>query len=194
MKKMMFSIALAIASLNAAQAHTAPQANPMRFFVGMGLTGGGETLSTVEYTDGTEIDIRTGDLLAFVGGIDYQVTPTFSFQGSVGYHVATAGARNGHQRFSRIPLELLAYYHVAPNWRIGGGARYATSIKYSSGGAADVGDYKYDGSVGGVIEGEYLAGQHWGIKLRYVKEQVKEKGTNYKIDADHVGVFGHYYF
>ncbi|WP_073212947.1 outer membrane beta-barrel protein [Massilia sp. CF038] len=196
MKKIILSTAVAFGSLNAAQAQTAPQANPMRFFVGMGLTAGGDKMSTVEYTDGTSADIRAGNLLAFVGGIDYQVTPDFSFQGSIGYHFDSADATNGSQRFSRFPVELLAYYHVAQQWRIGGGARYSTNARFSSSGAAEVGDTDLDSKVAGIVEAEYMPSAHWGVKLRYVKEEFKiSRGTRSHVyKGDHVGVFGNYYF
>jgi hypothetical protein len=195
MKKIAFVIAMAIASLSSAQAQTqAPAANPARFFIGMGLTGGGDKLATAYYENGGDIDIYSGGLISLSGGLDYQVTPEFSFQASIGYHVANASARNGDMRFERYPLELLAYYHVAPNWRIGGGARYASGAKFRSSGAGDVGDFSYKSSVGGVVEAEYLMTQHWGFKLRYVVEKFEEKTYGEKTDGNHVGLFAHYYF
>jgi len=194
MKKIALVIAVALASLNSAQAQSQEPANPMRFFVGMGLTHGGDKLADVQYTDGTNVSITTGDLVAFNAGIDYQVTPEFSFQGSIGYHGDNASAENGSMRFQRYPVELLAYYQVAPQWRVGGGVRYVTGAKFTSSGAAYVGNYSFKGNVGAIIEGEYLVGNHWGFKLRYVSEKVTEKISGTKLDANHVGVYGNYYF
>lgn len=195
MKKIVFAIAMAIASLNSAQAQAeAPAANPARFFIAMGLTGGGDKLATAYYRNGNEVDLHGGGIIQLSGGLDYQVTPQFSFQASIGYHIDRAPARNGDMRFQRFPMELLAYYHVAPSWRIGGGARYASSAKFSSSGAADIGDFDYKSSVGGVVEAEYLMTRHWGFKLRYVAEKFEEKVSKEKTDGNHVGLFANYYF
>lgn len=188
-------MAMAIASLNPVLAQSqAPAANPARFLISMGLTGGGDKLATAYYRNGTEIDLHAGGLISMSGGLDYQVTPQFSFQATVGYHVDRASGRNGDMRFERFPLELLAYYHVAPSWRIGGGARYASSAKFSSSGVADIGDVDYKSSVGGVVEAEYLMTRHWGFKLRYVAEKFEDKVYKDKTDGNHVGLFAQYYF
>jgi len=196
MKKIALVIAMAIASLASAQAQTqspASAANPMRILVGAGLTFGGDEISSAEYESGGDVTIRAGGSVALKGGIDYQVTPEFSFQTSIAYHVDNASADNGSMRFTRYPLELLAYYHVSPDWRIGGGARYVISPRYSSSGVVDMGDHSLKNTVGGVLEAEYLYGD-WGFKLRYVKEEYKMKHYSDVYKGDHVGVFANYYF
>jgi hypothetical protein len=195
MKKIALVIAMAIASLNSAQAQTqAPSANPARFFLGTGLTWGGDKLATAYYESGGEIDIHAGGLISLSGGLDYQVSPEFSFQASIGYHVANASADNGSVRFERYPLELLAYFHPARNFRIGGGARYLSSPKFKSSGAGDIGDYSFDATVSGVVEAEYLFSEHWGFKARYVHEKLELKDTGEKVDANHLGIFANFYF
>ena len=195
MKKFAALIALAIASLNVAQAQNqAPEADEMRYFVGMGFTNGGDTFATAHYTDGTDVNIRAGGAIAFMGGVDYRVNPHLVLQGSIGFHSDNASAENGSMRFTRYPIEMLAYFTPTEAWRIGGGLRYVTGAKFSSKGAAYVGNAKFDNTVGAVFEGEYLPSQHWGIKVRYVVEEYKEKGFNPKYKGDHVGVYGNYYF
>jgi len=196
MKKIALVIAMAIASLTAAQAQTqapAPAANPLRFLVGAGLTFGGDEISSAEYESGGDVTIRAGGSFALKAGIDYQVTPDFSIQTSIAYHGDNASADNGSMRFTRYPLELLAYYHVSPDWRIGGGARYVVSPRYTSSGVVDIGDHTLKNTVGGVLEAEYMYGD-WGLKLRYVKEEYKLKHYRDVYKGDHVGVFANYYF
>lgn len=198
MKKMYFLIALAIASLDMAHAQDvapAPIDKPMRVLLGAGLTFGGDMLAKAHYTNGGDIMIHAGSMVALNAGIDYRVTPELSLQGTVGYHGDNASASNGHVRFDRYPIELLAYYNVAPQWRIGGGARYTTNVELSSSGAgACAGNYEFDNTLSAVAEAEYILSPHWGLKLRFVGEKFKEKLTSTKIDANHVGFFANYYF
>lgn len=194
MKKIALVIALAIASLTSAQAQTqAPARKQLRFLVGTGITFGGDKLMTVEYENGVEMDIRAGGMIAFTAGIDYFVNDKFSFQGTIGYHVDNTSARNADARFERFPIELLAYYHVSPSWRIGGGARYVSNPKLKTDGLA-MGNFSFDNSVGGVLEAEYLMNRHVGFKVRYVMEKYESKFLEKSIDGNHVGIFANYYF
>jgi opacity protein-like surface antigen len=214
MKNFTFAITLAFASLGAAQAQdmsnaqygtpaVAPSAAPMqqaapqkqmRAVVGAGITFGGDKLATAEYENGGSIDIRAGSMLTFFGGVDYRVTPAFSLQATIGYHVDNASASNGDIRFERMPIELLAYYHTADKWRVGAGARYVSNPKLKSSGAADIGDYSFDNTVGAVIEAEYMMTPKFGLKMRYVTEKYEIDGLAEKIDGSHVGLFANYYF
>ncbi|MES2016472.1 MAG: hypothetical protein V4484_08240 [Pseudomonadota bacterium] len=194
MKKIIIAIALAMATLGTAQAQTdAPAAQPMRFMVGMGLTGGGDRLGTAHYISGYDASIHAGGAIDFNAGIDYRINSAASFQGTVGYHSDRASARNGDMHFSRIPMELLAYYNFHPQWRIGAGVRYVSNAAFRSSGAAYAGNIDYKNTVSPLIEAEFMM-KHWGFKARVVNEQYEEKLTGKKVDGDHVGLFGTYYF
>lgn len=197
MKKIITAFALAIASLGAAQAQTVAQpaeAKQMRFLVDFGATIGGDNLASASYVNGDTANIRAGRGLAFDTGIDYRVNPQVSFKATIGYHSDRAAGGNGDLRFVRYPLELLAYYHVSPHWRVGGGARYVSNAKLSSSGAASIGNYEFDNTLSPVLEAECLMGAHWGVKMRLVSEKFTEKSSGTKVDANHFGLFGTYYF
>jgi hypothetical protein len=51
----------------------------------------------------------------------------------------------------------------------------------------------FDSTVGGVVEGEFLATPNIGIKLRGVAEKYKPEGGGPSIDAGHVGVYFSWY-
>jgi hypothetical protein len=164
-------------------------------FVGMGLTGGGDTLVHVTYTNGDTHDIKAGGLIDFRGGFEYrQKGSPFAIQGSIGYHFDRASASNGSVRFERFPVELLGFWYATPNVRLGGGVRYATSPEVRSSGVASssVGNASLSADPGAVLEGEYLFGDHFGVTLRAVTEKYKVGGV--KIDGDHIGVRFNYYF
>lgn len=195
MKKTLLALALAAASVGVAQAQTeAPVAKPLRFLVGGGLTFGGDKLATAKYTNGGEINIHAGSMVAVNVGIDYRIAEAFSVQGTVGYHFDNASGTNGNIRFDRFPVELLGYYNVMPQWRVGGGVRYVTNAKLSSSGVAYFGDYGFDNTFGAVVEGEYMFGPKVGMKIRYVNEKYQPKMGGDKLDGSHIGILANYYF
>ena len=196
MKKIVLVIALALTSLNSAtaQAPAAPAANPLRFTVGMGLTGGGDKLAVTRFTDGTSQRIHAGGLVAFVGGVDYRIGQNFSVQGNVGFHVDNSTADNGDVHFRRFPVELLGYFHVSPQWRIGGGVRFVTGAKLSASGAAGDADLDFDNSTGTVLETEYMFSNKMGVKLRAVTEKYKVSDYPVEFKGNHIGLFGNFYF
>lgn len=196
MKKIALVIALAVASLNSAmaQAPVAPAANPMRFTVGMGITGGGDKLAVTHFTDGTSQRIHAGGLVAFVGGVDYRIGQRFSVQGNVGFHVDNSTAENGDVHFRRFPVELLGYFHISPQWRIGGGVRFVSGAKLSASGAAGDDDLNFDNTTGTVLETEYMFSNAMGVKLRAVTEKYKVTDFPLEIKGNHIGVYGNFYF
>jgi hypothetical protein len=193
------AFALAIAPLGAAQAQTYVPvedlaARPLRFVLGAGLTYGGDKIATAFYDDDIEFNIKGGDSVALLAGLDYRFNPQFSVQGTVGYHVDQARARNGHMRFDRVPLELLGYYHVSEKVRVGGGLRYVTNVSFSSSGASDVGDFDFSDSTGAVAEIEYAYSPRVGFKLRYANDRFEEKISRLPLKGEHVGLLVNVYF
>ena len=68
--KLHFSVVLlALAATSGAQAQN--QDRSVRGFLAAGLTGGGETLATVVYTDGHSQSVKSGGLVELIGGFDY---------------------------------------------------------------------------------------------------------------------------
>jgi len=204
MKKLALAVSLFLAAVGIAQAQTGAMAQPvqyepvgakpLRFVLGAGLTFGGDKLATAYYERGGEIDLHAGSMVALLAGLDYRVSQEFSVQGTVGYHVDNASANNGDMRFERIPFELLGYYHVNEQVRVGGGVRYVTGVKFRSSGAGDIGDYKFKDTTSAVAEIEYLFTPMIGVKLRYVNDEFKEKYYGDKVKGDHVGILGNFYF
>ena len=197
MKKSAIALALAILAMGAAQAQTAtfaPETKRLRLVAGVGLTAGGDKLASVTYEDLGDYDIKAGGLIVFTGGVDFLVTPVFSLQSTVSYHVDQANASNGDVKFKRYPIELLAYYHPSAQWRVGGGVRYVSSPKLSSSGAARALNDEFDNTVSGLVEAEYFFNPQFGLKLRFVHEEYESKRYRDKVDAKHIGIFANFYF
>ena len=170
------------------------QKKPLHFVLGAGLTFGGDKLATVVYTDGSSDSINAGDGLLFHAGLDYRIDEAFSFQGTLGFHMdVTKPAKNGDVAFTRIPLDLLAYYNINDAFRIGGGARIVSSPKLEGSGDAVNIQESFASTMGLVIEGEYMVGSTVGIKLRHVSESYKPTGSPVSIDGSHFGVLVNFY-
>ena len=182
--------ALALAALSSAALAAEP--GQTRGFVGLDLGSGGDSLANIRYTDGSTQDMKAGDGVQFKGGLDYRVDEEWSVVGSLGYHLYTTNAKNGHVRFQRFPLELLAKYDVTEKFRFGFGVRVPLSANVSSSGAAsDVGNYSPKGKRGLIVDGEYLFGKA-GVSLRWTNESYTV-GTQ-EIDGSHFSLGLNYYF
>ena len=194
MKQIIALAALSAAAIVPTLAHAGlDTANPVHPLIGIAITGGGDKLSSVEFSDGGSRDITAGGLVQIWGGVEYheQGSP-FAFQGTFGYHFDNTSADNGSQRFERFPLELIALYSFDPKFRLGIGARYATSAKFRSSGAGDVGDFNFKSQLAPMLMGEWLINPSVGLQLRYVHETYKINGVS--IDGSHGGVGVNYYF
>jgi hypothetical protein len=176
-----------------AQTTTAAE-KPLRFFVGMGATFGGDNLATARYPNGATVNIRAGGVVQFHAGANYKFTDKISGSLAVGYHFNRASGTNGSITFSRFPVEVLGHYAVTPTVRLGGGLRWIGGAKLSSSGVASGVNADFSSTTGAVLEGEYLMSNRFGIKLRYVDESYKINGVQNKVDGSHAGVVFNYYF
>ncbi|WP_332879301.1 outer membrane beta-barrel protein [Massilia sp. S19_KUP03_FR1] len=195
--KTVFAVA-AITIAGAVQAQVAPVRTilvpaPMRVMLGFGVVGGGDDLVTAQRTNGGSDTLKAGDGVIFSAGIDYRVNPAFSLQASAGYHRSQISADNGKVEFTRVPVELLGFYHFNENWRLGGGVRYVSKPTLKGSGVANMPDFEFNSTTGGVIEAEYLLGRNWGFQLRYVHETLKADGYR-DTNADQAGLGVRYYF
>ena len=202
MKQLFATAALAAAALAPTLAHAGLDSdNPIHPLVGVALTAGGDKIASVEFTNGDSRDITAGGLVQLYGGVEYHEKGSpFGLQATFGYHFDNTSARNGNQRFSRWPVEVIALFNVAPKFRVGVGARYASSAKFTSDGAAYVGSFDLTSHVGGLVMGEWLITPSMGLQLRYVNEKYKvkyysgETVQEMTVDGSHGGVGFNYYF
>lgn len=176
---------MAVAAL-AIAATSIAHAQGFKPVLGMSVTGGGETLATVTYTDGSTQKIRSGGLVHLFGGVEYE-SATFAVQANLGYHVDDSNARNGSVKFSRVPVELIGFWRTTDQVRLGLGVRKATGAKLSSSGAAaNVGGGSLDSKPGFIVQGEFAFSPMISMLLRFVAEDY-EVGTA-KIGGNHGGL------
>lgn len=137
-------------------------------------------------------------------GADYRIAEKVTLQGSVGREVSTIpNAANGDLTFTRVPVELLGFYDLSKDFRLGGGLRYSTNPNMTGNGFAEgwSGLGGYEPSLGAVLEGQYLfvtpvkgsAGNgQFGLSLRYVSESFKKNGTTTNGDHYELGLVLYY--
>ena len=182
---------MAVASDNG---QVAKPEKPLHIVLGGGATSGGDTLATFAYTDGSTDTLKAGSGLLFHAGLDYRLSDRASLQGTLGYHFdSTKYAKNGSATFSRIPLDLLAYYHVSDAFRIGGGPRMVFGSKLKGSGVVSGINSSFDNTIGVVIEGEYRVIPMLGIKIRHVTEKYRQSGSPTDFDGSHFGILVNFY-
>ena len=165
-------------------------------FTGSGLvTNGGDKLYQVTYNTGDTSDITAGGTYQFNAGASYSLSPVVDLQITVGYHTSTSNAINGSIDFTRWPVELLGFYQLNNQFRIGGGLRQSLNTKTAvSGVGSGLPTFEFKSNPGGVIELQYLLNTHQNsamystINFRYVAESFTEKSTSTKINGNHIGV------
>jgi hypothetical protein len=205
MNKLVHAIALGLfayaltTTLASAQSTNASNTKPLRFLFGLGLTTGGDTITHVTFTNtnGVTDKVTAGGDIQFHAGAEYRLMDSVTFQTTLGYHMDTVRGVNFAVAFTRIPLELMGYYHLGDSFRVGGGARWIAHSAYDRSGSATV-PFRdtFANTTGLVIEGEWLATPYIGLKLRRVtgEKYVPSTEPTITFKGDHVGVFMNFYF
>lgn len=192
MKKFICITALALAAGGALAQDN--NTRPVKGLLSMGLTGGGETLYKVRFTDGDTASIRSGGLVSFVGGAEFRLGGGFALQTTVGYHVDDVNAKNGSLKFERYPLSVMGLYSVTNQFRLGAGVEHAANPKVRGSGVVGDASESFKSSTGLALEGEYLFNPNWSVKLRAVQHKYESKRFHDEVDGNYYGVFGSFYF
>lgn len=202
MKKCLIGMLMGLAAMSA-QA----QATTFRLFGSLVYGWGGDQLISGTYTSGAEYELLAGTGWTWTIGGDMRLTDRIFLQASVGQQRNRVTASNGEFNFQRNPVELLGFYALNEQVRLGVGARKVYGAKLTgtgvAAGAAGTGDY--DSTVGAVLEGQYFftppTNQHSfvsGVSLRFVRESFKlseaSGGTGEEKRGDQVGIGLFFYY
>ncbi len=141
-----------------------------------GLTYGGDTIYKAVYTNGNTSNVKGGSLLQLgIGGLWQSDQAPVALMLSANYHFDNVSGTNGNLKFSRVPIEMLAYYTGKERFRIGGGIRLVNSPE-AGGTVNGISDkITFDNCNGLVGEiGYQLSSQGW-LNFRFVSEQYQGK-------------------
>ena len=197
---------LGMATVVAAAANEPEKGSQMNWFVGFGLTHGGDELAEVELIyddDSHDEDLRAGELITIAAGIVvYFPLPSWSLQTSIGYHTDDVGNYNDDIKFDRYPLELIPFYNFS-NHRIGAGLSYHLSPELD---LKEIGGPKveFDDALGWLVEYDYSFsgwendGFVLGVRYLWIDYEV-DKVSNIRtpgtdVDGNHIGIHVDYMF
>lgn len=191
-------IAATLAIGNVALADTAPESaektqhdSGLDFLISLGLTGGGDKLGNMVYTNGKSSSIHAGGMFQMGAGLYWRPrNRPVSVKVTGNYHVDRADASNGDVTFSRMPIEFVAAYHFNERWSLGTGPRLVKRPKLSLELDGRGGSQTFDDTVGWIVEGAYSFSPKADLVLRFVKEEYKYEQRNYRqtFDGSHVGL------
>lgn len=189
----------------------------LRPLLGIGYSWGGDTImpvTIVEQPSGTEYKetIKAGAGLDLRAGLEVTLPRSpFAMQLALAYqNDGAAGFDNKHIDFRRVPVELIGYWRVSPQLRLGVGVRKSTnaSLRFSKNycnqlksafSAPDLPcSYGLKSSIGAIVEAEYELTPTWGLRARYATESFKFKeqeefDTSKTIRGDHFGLMSVWY-
>jgi len=205
MKKIMLGMVLAAMT---AATHADDGSN-FRFYAGIGISHGGDSLGSGEIVpeDGNTgatipFNIRPGTSAELRVGADYRLADRFHIQGAIGYADQSPQGTNGSLDFRETPIELMGFVNVVEGLRFGAGLRKSYAEFSGTGVASDwPGLGRYTSSHGSVLEVQYLLSsdgkydsQHGlgGFSLRVVNETLNH--DDFSINGHHYEFGGVFYY
>ena len=185
-------------ALRAETPSEAPSA--IRLFGRLGYSAGGEKLASGQYANSSETyRISAGGGTSTALGAELRLGDKWAVQLTTGAQKDKTNSTNGEINFARSAKELVGFYSLSPQWRIGAGVRQDSDVKfnwrYDSSGTS--GTTEYDNANGTLLEAQYFfyppntKAAHSlqpGVSFRVVQQKFKEKTTGKSYDGNQIGV------
>ncbi len=153
-----------------------------KFLVEGGIEFGGDELLKVFFDNGNDQTMYAGQggYLAVGGEFNFKSIPAFMIRGTVGYKYVTTAANNANIRLTRIPINLVGYYKINEDFRIGAGPTTHQLIRFKGDGF--VPDADFTSGLGGRFE----FGWRWAA-LTYTALNYKNE-YDYSFSASSIGL------
>jgi hypothetical protein len=152
--------------------------------VELGIEAGGDEIANVQYDDGSDQSVDTGQGFNIALGMHYRPAGwDVDFSGTLGYKVSTTSASNAAIQIDRTVLQLLATYDPYDTWWMAAGPVWHNDVKFDADG------FGQNLALGNATGFTLQAGWKW-IGLTYTKMEYVEETTGYniKLNADAVGL------
>lgn len=199
MKKWFIGLSMGLAVMSA-QA----QAPTFRLFGSVAHGFGGDKIVDEKYSNGAPIEIFAGTGWTWTIGGDVRISERVSLQASVGQQRSRINGANFDMDFFRNPVEVLAFYSLSEQTRLGLGVHKTYNAKFTETGVAPR-TADYDGSTGAVLEWQYFfvpptndRSLLTGVNLRFIREDFEQTtqtgGTGAKIRGDQIAVGLFFYY
>lgn len=137
---------------------------------------GGDTLATLEFTNGESQDLDAGDGVTLSVGAVQRLSKTLGVRYAIGYKVSFSAADNLDVRKSAIPVDVVPFYQAGKH-RFGVGATYHLSPEFRISG---VGNASFDDAFGYIVEYGYHI-----FTLAYTDVDYSVDGIDF--DASNIG-------
>ncbi len=203
MKNWLIGLTLAAAAV-AAQAEE-PR---MRMFGSLAYGHGGDKVAQNQYSNGQDIELLAGNGWTWTIGADLRLFGPLALQVSVGQQRNRLVGANFDWDFVRNPVEVLVFYSVNEQVRLGLGAHKTYNARFTESGSSFSAYADYEGSTGAVLEGQYFftaptndRGLRTGVNLRFIREDftrtsyyqgTQSTATNMRGDQVALGLFFYY--
>lgn len=158
------------------------------------LDAGGDTLFTGVYTNGDTASVKAGSGVTLGGGAVYRpVDGNFILEATIGYKIDLAAGSNGDAKFTRFPVDALAYFRFDQH-RFGGGITYHLSPTFS----CDIpgncsSNVTFSNALGYVVQYGYEIESRGGwiidFGVRYTSISYRPQGGWGSVDGSSVGLF-----
>ena len=171
---------------------TATQAADVRPMAKIGIDFGGETLSTVVFSNGASQSIKSNEGLFIGGGVSIlNEARNIETEISLTYKIAVISASNGELEWTRVPLDALVFYRI-PKFRFGGGLTYHMNPEVSGSGAASNINLKFDDALGLLLQADWLIMDKRSLSMalgvRYTNIEYKLQGTSTTANTSGLGI------
>ena len=165
-----------------------PGTTPM--VVDAGLSGGGDKLVTLVYTNGDTNTIYAGDGLFGDFGIQQNFADShWSIKATAGFDYWAASASNATISFTRYPLDVLALYNIGDS-HLGFGLTEHLSPKLNNDGFAP--DASFDNATGVMLQYQYWL---FGARLTSIRYKLSSGcAANCSFSGNSLSLFFDYAF
>lgn len=133
-----------------------------KFLIEGGVEFGGDEILKVFFTNGGDQSVRAGQggFLAAGGQLEFMKVKNLLVRASIGIKYNTTAAENANIRLTRVPINLIPYWKIKNDFRVGIGVTTHQNVRFRGDGF--VSDIDFTSSMGPRIE----LGYKW-IALTY---------------------------
>lgn len=176
---------LAPVAAHADQFGPEPPTSLTHFTFDAGITGGGDKLVEVDFSDGSSQSLYAGDSAYLdVGVLQDFGDPHWSLKGTLGYAYAAVTGSNATISFSHVPLEVTGLYNLG-NSHFGFGLRYDMNPRLDLDGLGPNGNF--DNALGWFVEYRW-----WLFGVRYTN--IMYRSSQGDASGNSLGLFFNYSF
>jgi hypothetical protein len=158
----------------------------VKMFGKAGIDLGGDTLVRVEFENGDTQDIDSNNGLFLGGGASIRNdAKTFETEIALTYKFQIISASNGELTWSRMPVDVLAFY-LADKVRVGGGLTYHLNPKLDGDGVVS-GTANFENSLGYIFQVDWRINQSMSVGGRYTILDYTIEGSSEKASSNGLG-------